>query len=175
MASATFWGIEDKQLFLGPRYSIMIVYLCQSVIMNVDLIENRRSSLVSSAEHRADRVRTISNELDATHDESRRIDDLLHILSLQKAHGGIEIDDKAASILGLDLGVMNQMAEEIEMITDSDKYILLSTAVVLVTLEKLFAIQRQIWEPIIQKSKEWLEEIIKEAILKSREEFNRLG
>ena len=83
---------------------------------------------------------------------------MLHILSLQKAHGGIEIDDKAASILGFDLGLMNQMAEEIVI---TDKYILFSTAVVLVALEKLFTAQRQIWEPIIQKSKEWLEEIIK--------------
>jgi len=97
------------------------------------------------------RVGTISNKLDAKHGESGRIDDLLHILSLQKAHGGIEIDDQAAFILGLDINVMNQMAEEIEMITDSDKFILLSTAVVLVTLEKLFAIQRQIWEPIDPK------------------------
>jgi Ca-activated chloride channel homolog len=108
-------------------------------------------------------VKTISKKFDAKDDESRRIDDLLHLLSLQKAHGGIEIDDQAAFILGLNLNEMIDMAEEIEMITDSDKFILLSTAVVLVTLEKLFAMQRQIWEPMVQKSKEWLEEIIKDG------------
>ncbi len=102
-----------------------------------------------------------SEKVDLRGGQSEPIDDLLHILSLQKAHGGIEVDDKAASILRLDLGLMTRMAEGVEVTACSDKYILLSTAVVLVVLEKRFATQRQIWEPIIQKSRQWLEEIIK--------------
>lgn len=92
--------------------------------------------------------------------KSERIDDLLHILSLQRADGGIEIDEKSASLLGIDLGEIRHSAKQIIVGIDLDKVILLSTAAVLVALERHFASERTYWEPTVLKSKKWLETVI---------------
>lgn len=92
--------------------------------------------------------------------KSERIDDLLHILSLQRADGGIEIDEKSASLLGIALGEIRHSAKQIIVGIDLDKVILLSTAAVLVALERHFASERSYWEPTVLKSKKWLETVI---------------
>jgi len=92
--------------------------------------------------------------------KSERIDDLLHILSLQRADGGIEIDEKSASLLGIDFGEIRHSAQQIIVGIDLDKVILLSTAAVLIALERHFASERSYWEPTVLKSKKWLEAVI---------------
>ncbi len=94
--------------------------------------------------------------------ESGRIDALLHILSLQRPEGGIDLDEKSALVLGIDLCEMRNTARQIIVGIDLDKCILLSTAAVLVALEKHFASERLLWEPTLLKSRNWLQRVIDE-------------
>jgi Ca-activated chloride channel family protein len=95
--------------------------------------------------------------------ETGKIDDLLYVLSLQRADGGIEIDKKSALILGVDLGELKQSAEEMMVANGLDKLIILSTAAVLAALEKHFASEHHYWEPTVLKSKKWLEMVINDC------------
>jgi hypothetical protein len=88
---------------------------------------------------------------------------MMSILSLQKAEGGLELDEKAKPIFGIDVGEIRRISEEIETGEDIDKFLLLSTAILLRILEIKFAFQRDAWESVVEKSKLWLKSTIKES------------
>lgn len=87
-------------------------------------------------------------------------DSLLNILALQKAAGGFEIDSAFAQTLKVSLSYLRDMASKIQVKGKTDKFVLLSTAIVLNFLEYRFADRKASWESIIQKSRKWLEKHI---------------
>ena len=79
----------------------------------------------------------------------------------------MEIDREAARTLELDYDGIKQMAEEIEVDAEAeaevDKFLLLSTALVLIAVPLRFAEEATTWRLTLRKSKEWLEQVIDEA------------
>jgi hypothetical protein len=84
-------------------------------------------------------------------------DELLHILSLQKAKAGFEIDATLAKVLKVSLADLHSWASMMKVKGKSDKFILLSTAIILKYLEYQFANQKASWEAVARKSQRWLE------------------
>lgn len=84
-------------------------------------------------------------------------DILLMILSLQQAAGGFRITRDVASILGIAFSDIKENAKIIEVEEKIDKFILLSTAVILTLLKKRFYHMKDSWSAVVQKSEKWLE------------------
>ncbi|MFZ7110434.1 MAG: VIT and vWA domain-containing protein [Desulfatiglandales bacterium] len=95
-------------------------------------------------------------------DESRT-DIVLGILSLQKAEGGMELDEEVSQNLGLDHDQIAKIALEIEVDTEVDRFLLVSTAIVIQTLEIRFASERETWAGVIRKSRDWITRVLEEG------------
>jgi hypothetical protein len=89
------------------------------------------------------------------------LDVVLLILSRQKAGGGIEMDIEVSNALGFGLMGIKQVAYLIEVSCRVDRFLLLSTAILLSVLELRFASERNTWEGAVMKSRDWLHGIIK--------------
>jgi len=85
---------------------------------------------------------------------------VLGILSLQKARGGMSLDTGICSMLGIDLEQMRRDAKQIKTTTKTDKFVLLSTAVLLITLEVWFPGEFRTWSGVARKSRRWLQNIL---------------
>jgi hypothetical protein len=72
---------------------------------------------------------------------------LLHILSLQKAGGGFEIDSTLAQAMKIPLGDLHKQAARIQVESKKDKFRLLSRAIVLKYLEDNYADKKASWQP----------------------------
>ena len=86
---------------------------------------------------------------------------LLSILSLQRAKGGIELNEDVASLLGIDLKRIRQAAKEIQVGLKVNRFLLLSTAILLEVLESKLAADRPAWDRIVRKSADWLTDMVK--------------
>ncbi len=84
-------------------------------------------------------------------------DILLMILSLQRAAGGFMITRDAASILGIDFSDIKERSKIITVEETIDRFILLSTAIILMLLKKKFDHMKDSWSAVVQKSEKWLE------------------
>ncbi len=91
--------------------------------------------------------------------ESSRDDLVLHMLSLQKTTGGFEIDQDFARILGYTMRSLREMGKNISTKGDEDKYVILSTSIVLAVLERDFADKKDYWGSVVEKSNRWLLQI----------------
>jgi hypothetical protein len=91
----------------------------------------------------------------------KKMEILMHILSLQKAGAGIEMDDKLAVVLGLRLNQLQKTAELIEISMPVDKVLLLSTAILLVILQLHFGNVSGMWTAVVRKSRDWLNDVMK--------------
>jgi Ca-activated chloride channel family protein len=87
---------------------------------------------------------------------SDRDDLLLQILSLQLAEGGFKMNETVADLLKLSFDALKDAANHLEIKKTTDKFVLLSTAVVLTVLEDRFAKEEYFWRPVIRKSEAWL-------------------
>ncbi len=87
--------------------------------------------------------------------EPDRTDILLSILALQRADGGLALDQIVSDILGLDFGKLRKEAEKMEAEGGEDRFLLLATAILLKVLEIRFAAERSTWEGVTQKSRDW--------------------
>jgi Ca-activated chloride channel family protein len=92
-----------------------------------------------------------------------RIDRLLAVLTLQRAEGGIDLTEEAAMALALDLVQLRKEAKSMKVDCAVDKFLLLSTAVLLEVLETLFSAEKAIWAGVVEKSQEWLSGKIRDA------------
>ncbi len=84
-------------------------------------------------------------------------DILLIILSLQQATGGFRITRDAAPILGIDFSDIKKRSKIITVEETIDRFILLSTAIILMLLKKKFDHMKDSWSAVVQKSEKWLE------------------
>jgi Ca-activated chloride channel family protein len=89
--------------------------------------------------------------------------DLLNILALQKAAGGFEIDSAFAKNLQVPLPDLQNMALKIQAKGKPDKFVLLSTAIILGFLDHKYADKKAIWEGVVEKSRKWLERQISKS------------
>jgi len=88
-----------------------------------------------------------------------RMDLLLNILSLQKATGGMELDPKISSSLGIDFREFKEVSKQIEVGVPVDKFLLLSTAILLRVLEFGFPDRGNMWTRVVRKSRDWFMDI----------------
>jgi hypothetical protein len=70
--------------------------------------------------------------------------------------GGFLLDKSIAKLLGLDLKALAKLAAKITVSGEVDRYLLLSTALVLHILETRYADRRSFWEGMVKKSVAWL-------------------
>jgi Ca-activated chloride channel family protein len=92
--------------------------------------------------------------------EPDRTDILLSILALQRADGGLALDQIVSDMLGLDFGKLRKEGEKMEAKGGEDRFLLLSTAILLKVLEIQFAAERSTWEGVTQKSRDWLAAVV---------------
>lgn len=78
-------------------------------------------------------------------------------LSLQKFAGGFEIDQEFAKLLGLSCQKLKEIADGMEVKEQADKYILLSTAMVLSLLVKQFYSRINDWGSMVEKCEKWFQ------------------
>jgi Ca-activated chloride channel homolog len=95
--------------------------------------------------------------------EGRRTDILMTILSDQRADGGMEFDEEIASFLSIELDEIKRIAEDIEVDVDVDKFLLLSTALLLGLLDIHFADLSASWKGVVKKSRDWYDFIEREG------------
>ncbi len=95
--------------------------------------------------------------------EPDRTDILLSILALQRADGGLELDQAVAGTLGLDLKKIQKEAENIKEDVAVDRFLLLSTAILIKVLETCFHMERSTWEGVTLKSRDWLAGVLDQA------------
>ena len=84
-------------------------------------------------------------------------DILLMMLSLQRAAGGFIITRDAASILGIDFSDIKKKSKIITVEETIDRFILLSTAIIMMLLKSIFDHMKDSWIAVVQKSEKWLE------------------
>jgi hypothetical protein len=87
----------------------------------------------------------------------------MHILSLQKAGGGIELDERLSELLDLRMKHLQKMAKLIQGSMPVDKILLLSTAILLSILELHFRNVPEMWRSMVTKSRDWLDDVIKKS------------
>jgi Ca-activated chloride channel family protein len=85
-------------------------------------------------------------------------DDIVKLLSMQMAEGGFRIDRQSAKMFGSTITDLKKIAQRLETREDTDKFLLLSTALVLSLLMKRFAHMRDVWSGVIDKSIKWFED-----------------
>jgi len=96
-------------------------------------------------------------------DRQRELEFVFQILSSQRAKGGIMLDERLTHYFSLDYKELQHIAEEIEVTVRVDKFLLLSTAILLIVLDTRFTSLSQAWLRMAQKSKDWLMDVVKEG------------
>ena len=92
-----------------------------------------------------------------------KIDIVLTILSLQKAKGGMELNKRVSQTLGIEYKQLKKIANEIETEIEVDKFLLLSTAILIQVLEFRFILEHDTWAGAIKKSRTWLDDVLKKG------------
>jgi hypothetical protein len=114
---------------------------------------------------------------------SDRDDLLMQILSLQQAEGGFKFTKAIAKLLNLSFDAMKEAANRLVMNRETDKIILISTAVILTILQDRFTKEEHFWRPVVRKSETWfiaelasvVPKIDGKAITDWAKEFTRLN
>lgn len=101
------------------------------------------------------------SEIDVALDD--RTDVVLSILSLQRAGGGMELDEQASRILRMNYKKLAKIAADLEVDVEVDRFLLLSTAVLLQVLAIRLSSERATWASIVGKSENWLKKVIQEG------------
>jgi len=83
-------------------------------------------------------------------------DMLTHILSCQWSQGGFIWTKELEEMIGLTREYLRAMADKMIVTKDCDKYLLLSTMLIMEILERKFAHEKSSWLAIIEKSHVWL-------------------
>jgi Ca-activated chloride channel family protein len=91
------------------------------------------------------------------HSKIQTTDIVLAILSLQKADGGFNLDRPIAKLLRMDFDKIRIAAFDISVSIIADKFILLTTAILLEVLEIYFKELEEMWRGLAVKSQNWLD------------------
>lgn len=95
--------------------------------------------------------------------DTTKMDVLMEILSLQRATGGLELTAEVSQLLRIDFQEIGDLASAMEISMGESKFLVLSTALLLLVLELHFLEEETTWRGVVQKSHDWLEEIIKKG------------
>jgi len=79
------------------------------------------------------------------------------MLALQRAEGGFELDEAVTQMLGLSYRELREHAARIQGKGRFDRWVLLSTVIVLRALETRFAGDSAVWYDVTQKTRKWYE------------------
>jgi len=101
-------------------------------------------------------------------DRQRELEFVFEILSSQRAEGGMMLDERLSGYFGLDYEELQHISEDIEAGVSVDKFLLLSTAIVLRVLETRFGALSRPWWRLAQKSRDWLTDVVKKGNPKIR-------
>lgn len=103
---------------------------------------------------------TSEKGMDQYKSTENKTDVLLMILSSQRPEGGFELTEENCESLGLDFGDLKTIVSEINLTGVEDPFTVLSTAILLETLEQYFSDDQATWFGITQKTRDWLEGLI---------------
>ena len=92
-----------------------------------------------------------------------KTDMVLEILSLQKAEGGMELNERVARLLCINYEQLKGIVSDIEVEIEVDKHLLLSTIILLQVLETYFSKESNLWRDIVAKSRDWLLLLLSQA------------
>jgi Ca-activated chloride channel family protein len=95
--------------------------------------------------------------------KSGKTDILMALLAAQQVSGGFRIDEKLARILGIKLKKLEKLSKELVVRVAVDPIILLSTVLIFELLKMHFQSQTNIWQPVSEKSRIWLEDILQKG------------
>jgi len=95
--------------------------------------------------------------------KSQKTDLLMDILSLQRVQGGLGLSDQVARLIGIDLGEIRKLASSMELSNSGEKFLILSTAILLQVLRVHFLSEEDSWRKVIRKSEEWLSKIVQDG------------
>jgi Ca-activated chloride channel family protein len=91
----------------------------------------------------------------------QKTDLLMDILSLQSAQGGLPMNERVAKQIGYDLKKIQELASAMELEIPEDKFLVLSTAILLQVLRAHFLPEEISWKRVIQKSEAWFQKVLK--------------
>jgi Ca-activated chloride channel family protein len=86
---------------------------------------------------------------------------VLAILSTQTAEGGLRLEQKIMTLLGLEEKEIELYVRELKVDQSVDADLLLSTTILIRILEIYFEEQAHIWNGALKKSRDWLNEMLK--------------
>jgi Ca-activated chloride channel family protein len=106
--------------------------------------------------------------------QDHKTDIVLAILSLQRAEGGMNLNEEVSEILGIEYGEIRARSREIKFEMELEKFrsildigidsfLILSTAILLRTLEIHFSSERETWARIVKKSEDWMMHVMHEG------------
>jgi hypothetical protein len=93
-----------------------------------------------------------------------KTDLLVAIFSLQRPEGGLELDEKVASTLGLDLREIRRVARKLTTLSRENRTALLHTAILLSVLEAYFQGDADLWQQVFAKTSNWLDRVLGRGI-----------
>ncbi len=91
--------------------------------------------------------------------EDKKTDLLMDILARQEAQGGLRLDAGLARSLGLKMAGVKKTATETEVRGTVDKFLLVSTALLLATLSQHYGDMMDIWSKTLQKTSAWFDQV----------------
>ncbi|HEY3278705.1 MAG TPA: hypothetical protein VGJ94_18980 [Syntrophorhabdaceae bacterium] len=89
-------------------------------------------------------------------------DIILKILSVERFEGGFQMDTPLAVMLGLSAVDLMKLSKKIMGRQKMNRFLVLSTAIVLEILEKRYLNEKTEWSAVVDKSKKWLDREISE-------------
>ena len=95
--------------------------------------------------------------------EDTKKEKLFDILSLQQADGGMMLNKEITREIGMDFDDLMDTAQDIKVNVEVDKFLLLSTAIILQILEMQFSSEFGTWSGIVQKSKDWMAGMLRDG------------
>ena len=103
--------------------------------------------------------------------EAAKTDLLMDILSLQKMQGGLSLNERVAEKFGIDLKKIRNLASAMELEISEDKFLIISTAILLQILRVHFLAEELSWKRVVRKSEAWLQKILEtgKPTIKNRE------
>ena len=82
---------------------------------------------------------------------------IINFFSLQS----LMLNEKISREIGMDFHHLTETAHNIEVNVEADKFLLLSTAIILQILEMQFSSESGTWAGVIQKSKDWMANMLR--------------
>ena len=107
---------------------------------------------------------TMYQEAAASPKISDKTNILFALLSAQQVAGGFIIDEKIARLINLDLKQITKLSKELQTGLTFDRHTFISTLLVFEILETYYADEAKTWRAATNKSRRWLDNIIKKEM-----------